>query len=77
MKYFSGKFAGSYSHAPDYFSVAACAIDEMVRQTGDAVLGEDGLLKKGVIVRHLILPGAVFDSKHVLQDMATGYSSAS
>ena len=75
MKYFSGKFAGSYSHAPDYFSVAACAIDEMVRQTGDAVLGEDGLLKKGVIVRHLILPGAVFDSKHVIDYLTSRYGN--
>ena len=75
MKYFSGKFSGAYSHAPDYFSVAACAIDEMVRQTGDMVLGEDGLLKKGVIVRHLILPGAIFDSKHVIDYLTSRYGN--
>ena len=73
MKYFSGKFSGEYSHAPDYFTVAAAAIDEMVRQTGRIKLGDDGLIKKGVIVRHLILPGAMFDSKHILDYLTSRY----
>ena len=47
----------------------------MVRQTGDIVLGSDGLLKKGVIVRHLILPGAMFDSKHVIDYLASRYGN--
>ena len=75
MKYFSSKLSAEYSHAPDYFSVCASAIDEMVRQTGDAVLGEDGLIKKGVIVRHLILPGGLFDSKHVLDYLTSRYGN--
>ena len=75
MKYFSSKFSSEYSHAPDYFSVCAGAIDEMVRQTGDIVLGDDGLLKKGVIVRHLILPGAMFDSKHVIDYLTSRYGN--
>ncbi len=75
MKYFSSKLSSEYSHAPDYFSVCASAIDEMVRQTGDAVLGEDGLIKKGVIVRHLILPGGLFDSKHVLDYLTSRYGN--
>ena len=75
MKYFSSKFSSEYSHAPDYFSVCANAIDEMVRQTGDAVLGEDGLIKKGVIVRHLILPGGLFDSKHILDYLTSRYGN--
>jgi len=75
MKYFSSKLSSEYSHAPDYFSVCASAIDEMVRQTGDAVLGEDGLIKKGVIVRHLILPGGLFDSKHVLDYLTSRYDN--
>ena len=75
MKYFSSKFSSEYSHAPDYFSVCASAIDEMVRQTGDIVIGEDGLMKKGVIVRHLILPGALFDSKHVIDYLTSRYGN--
>ena len=75
MKYFSSKLSSEYSHAQDYFYVCASAIDEMVRQTGDAVLGEDGLIKKGVIVRHLILPGGLFDSKHVLDYLTSRYGN--
>ena len=75
MKYFSSKLSAEYSHAPDYFSVCAGAIDEMVRQTGDIVLGDDGLLKKGVIVKHLILPGALFDSKHVIDYLTSRYGN--
>ncbi|MBR4947199.1 MAG: radical SAM protein [Clostridiales bacterium] len=75
MKYFSSKLSSEYSHAPDYFTVCASAIDEMVRQTGDAVIGEDGLIKKGVIVRHLILPGGLFDSKHILDYLTSRYGN--
>ena len=75
MKYFSSKLSSEYSHAPDYFQVCAGAIDEMVRQTGDIVTGKDGMLKKGVIVRHLILPGALFDSKHVLDYLTSRYGN--
>ena len=75
MKYFSSKLSAEYSNAPDYFQVCCSAIDEMVRQTGDIVLGADGLLKKGVIVRHLILPGAVFDSKHIIDYLTSRYGN--
>lgn len=75
MKYFSSKISSEYSHAPDYFSVCASAIDEMFRQTGDIVLGDDGLLKKGIIVRHLILPGGLFDSKHVIDYLTSRYGN--
>ena len=47
----------------------------MVRQTGDIVMGDDGLIKKGVIVRHLILPGGLFDSKHVLDYLTSRYGN--
>lgn len=75
MKYFSSRYSAEYSKAPDYFNVCTAAIDEMVRQTGNVVLGEDGLLKKGVIVRHLILPGLLFDSKHVLDYLTSRYGN--
>ena len=75
MKYFSSKLSSEYSHAPDYFTVCCSAIDEMVRQTGDIVMGSDGLIKKGVIVRHLILPGGLFDSKHVIDYLTSRYGN--
>ncbi len=75
MKYFSSKFSSEYSHAPDYFRVCCSAVDEMFRQTGDIVLGDDGLIKKGVIVRHLILPGGLFDSKHIIDYLTSRYGN--
>ena len=75
MKYFSPKLSSEYSNAPDYFTVCCSAIDEMVRQTGKIVTGSDGLLKKGVIVRHLILPGGLFDSKHVIDYLTSRYGN--
>ena len=75
MKYFSPKLSSEYSRARDYFSVCCLAIDEMVRQTGDVVIGEDGLIRKGVTVRHLILPGGLFDSKHILDYLVSRYGN--
>lgn len=66
MKYRSSKRSVRYANAPDYFEVAVKALEEMVRQVGDPVV-EDGLMKKGVIVRHLMLPGGMIDSKAILR----------
>ncbi|SDN84359.1 4Fe-4S cluster-binding domain-containing protein [Acetanaerobacterium elongatum] len=57
MKYVDSAVSERYSRAPDYFEYASKAIREMYRQTGDYVLDENGLLKSGVLIRHLILPG--------------------
>jgi len=65
LKYLDKNTAKRYSMAEDYPEVAAAAIREMVRQTGPVVL-ENGLLKKGVIIRHLILPGQVNGAKAVM-----------
>ena len=65
FKYGDCTLAEKYSAAPDYFSVAAAAVTEMVRQVG-AVQWEGEKIKKGVIIRHLILPGAVENSLKVL-----------
>ena len=65
LKYLDGKTAARYSMAEDYPDVACAAIREMVRQTGPVVL-EDGLLKRGVVIRHLILPGQVNAAKEVM-----------
>ena len=58
-----------YSRAEDYPETAKRALAEMVRQTGEAVFDENGLMKKGVIVRHLLLPGAVKNAKGVVKYM--------
>lgn len=73
LKYFSPELSERYSSAPDYFEVAGAAVAEMYRQTGDAVFAEeDGieLIKKGVIVRHLLLPGCRKDSIRVVEALA-------
>lgn len=69
LKYLEGKTAARYSLAQDYPEVAAAAIREMVRQTGPVVL-EDGLLRRGVVIRHLILPGQVNGAKAVMDWVA-------
>ncbi len=57
FKYADPELAAAFSFAPDYPRVALSAIKEMFRQTGPFVLDEKGLLRRGVLVRHLILPG--------------------
>ena len=66
FKYFSDKYSIKYSSAPNYFNIASSAIKEMVNQTGPCTFDDDGLMKKGVIIRHLMLPGLLFDSKKVV-----------
>lgn len=76
FKYMNSELSGKYSHAADYADVAKVAIAEMVRQTGKPVFdetGEDGLLKKGTIVRHLTLPGCMEDSKSILKYLHETY----
>ena len=65
LKYADAALAAEYSAAPDYFEVATAAIAEMHRQAGDYVL-EDGLLRSGVVIRHLVLPGQLENTRRVL-----------
>lgn len=69
LKYFDTALSESYSHAADYFGTAAAAITEMVRQVGAPVFtdGVDSLMRRGVIVRHLLLPGCSKDSRRLLR----------
>ena len=70
FKYASSELAARYSKAPDYPSVALAALGEMVRQVGDPQFDEyegDERMTSGVIVRHLMLPGALEDSKRVVR----------
>ncbi len=69
LKYLTPALAERYSGAADYPQAATAAIREMVRQTGPYVL-EDGLLKRGVILRHLILPGRLNEAKAVMDWVA-------
>ena len=69
LKYVDSGLSRDLSGAADYFGAASAAIREMVRQTGDYVL-EDGLLKRGVLIRHLMLPGQLENTKAVLDWVA-------
>lgn len=69
-KYPDAQGAARYSGAEDYPEVARAAIQEMVRQTGPYVIGEDGILERGVIIRHLLLPGRLAQAKEVMDWVA-------
>ena len=66
LKHFSARMGQLCAKAPDYFEVASQAIREMCRQTGPNVYGEDGILQRGVLIRHLILPGLTGESMKLL-----------
>ena len=77
LKYRDCLLSKRYSHAPDYFEAAAPAIAEMVRQVGEPVF-EDGvntLMKKGVIVRHLLLPVCEKDTRRILRFLHQTYKN--
>lgn len=73
FKYFNDKYAIKYSKAPNYSENAIRVIDEMVRQTGETKFDDNGHITKGVIVRHLMLPGLLFDSKKVIDLLYNRY----
>lgn len=66
LKYAEEKLAIEYSGAKNYFEVATKAIKEMIKQVGNIKLNEDGIIQKGVIIRHLVLPNHIENSKKVL-----------
>lgn len=68
MKYSIDALALKYSNAKNYREHNLLAIEEMYRQVGDVVISKNGLIKKGVIVRHLILPDNILNSKGVISD---------
>lgn len=69
FKYYDGDLSRQYSKAEDYFEVASEAIRTMIRITGSPEFDENGIMKKGVIVRHMILPGCYRDSIQILRWM--------
>ena len=70
LKYLDGETTRRYSAAPNYPEAAQRAIREMVRQTGPCRFDDNGLLLKGTIIRHLILPGQVSQAKAVMDWVA-------
>lgn len=70
LKYRFADAAARYSGARDYFAHASAALREMLRQTGPVRLNDEGVIVSGVIVRHLILPGRMAESKAVLDWIA-------
>ena len=66
LKYYKNELAQKYSKVNNYFEIATQAIKEMYRQVGVPVLDEKGVMKKGLMIRHLILPNEVENSKKVL-----------
>ena len=71
FKYSDDDLAWEYSHAKGYRKVAFDAISEMRRQQPADLFDGDGMMQKGVIVRHLVLPGALENTKGVLQDISS------
>ena len=67
LKYFDDLLAMKYSKAPNYFNIAIDAIEEMYRQTGPIAIDDNGIMQKGLIVRHLMLPKQIKDSKKILE----------
>lgn len=73
FKYLSPETAGRYSGAPDYPERAKEALAEMVRQVGEPVFDIHGIMQKGVIVRHLLLPGRLREAKDVIRYLYETY----
>jgi len=76
FKYMDEEMALNYSKAKDYPAVAKASIAEMYRQVGKPVFDERGIMKKGVIVRHLLLPGGVKNAKNVVSYLHEKYDDS-
>ena len=76
FKYYSDELAKRYSNAADYRQIAISAIDEMLRQAGEPEFDADGIMKRGVIIRHLVLPGATEDSKKLIKLLYDRYGNS-
>ena len=73
LKYLDAEASKEYSNAANYPGIARLAIDEMVRQVKTCEFTNEGVMKKGVIVRHLVLPGRVEESKKVIEYLYDRY----
>lgn len=75
FKYWSGEKARRYSEAADYPDIAVKAIEEMTRQAGKTRFDERGIMTKGVIVRHLLLPGGLSEAKRIVRYLYETYGN--
>ena len=74
MKYGDSKLARRYSHVRDYVEVNRAAVKQMHRQVGDLRLDAQGIARRGLLVRHLVLPGGLAGSEQVLTYIANELS---
>ncbi len=70
FKFWSGDSAGRYCKAPDYPRKARAAIEEMHRQVGDLVIDEQGVARRGLLVRHLVMPGGPGETAEIMKFLA-------
>ena len=75
FKYLTPEIARKYSMAADYPAHASESLEYMVKRLGDAVFADDGMMTRGVIVRHLLLPGQLSESKKVLDYLYSSYGN--
>jgi putative pyruvate formate lyase activating enzyme len=70
VKFFDPAAAGRFAGAPDYPETVRAAVREMHRQVGDLVISDDGLAVRGLLVRHLVMPGMLEDTRRILTFLA-------
>ena len=75
LKYYDDKYAVKYSKCNNYFKYAALAIEEMYRQVGKPIFDKNGIMKKGLIVRHLMLPDLYNDSEKIIKYLYDKYKN--
>jgi putative pyruvate formate lyase activating enzyme len=77
IKYYDSGLSAALSSAPDYFAKASQAVKAMAEQAGPPVFGSDGMLRSGLIIRHLVLPGHRHDSIKILRWLSENLESGS
>ena len=75
FKYYDNELAIKLSNTPDYFNKALACIDEMISQIQENIFDENGIMQKGIIIRHLILPGHTLDSKKIIKELLDRYKN--
>jgi len=75
VKYWTKEEGEELSDAPDYFEEAMAAVDEMIRQVGSPVFDPKGIMQKGVMVRHLLLPGGLDSAKRITEHLFRKYGN--
>ena len=76
IKYYSPELSQKYSGVSDYFKYAFAAAKEMINIAGKPVMNKDGIMKSGVIIRHLVLPGCRKDSLNVIDALAQSFNKS-